>query len=252
MTKSEIHRMLRNPIYTGDFLWLGKRRKGSHLPLVGHHTFDRVQEVLGGSPRKRYARRQHAFMGLLTCACCGCSMTAEKKKGKYVYYRCTRFKGACGNTYMREERLADLLGGLITPMQISEEIAESIAQALQTTERDAEGRRIEALSQAEQRRRVVVSKLDRGYENFLEGRISEAFWTRKSQEWEAELQTIDRERIRLQQPSTVASVKAAKIWNSQNRPKISTNRRFRPNSAECSIWCFELHLRSRKSLSHLR
>ena len=35
-------------------------------------------------------------------------MTAEKKKGKYVYYRCTRFKGACGNTYVREERLADL------------------------------------------------------------------------------------------------------------------------------------------------
>ena len=38
-----------------------------------------------------------------------------------------------------------------------------------------------------------MSKLDRGYEDYLEGRISEAFWTRTSQEWEAELQTIDRE-----------------------------------------------------------
>lgn len=27
-------------------------------------------------------------MGLLTCVRCGCSMTAEKKKGRYVYYRC--------------------------------------------------------------------------------------------------------------------------------------------------------------------
>jgi DNA invertase Pin-like site-specific DNA recombinase len=52
MTKSEIHRMLRNPIYTGDFLWLGQRRKGSHQPLVSHDLFDRVQEELGGSPRK--------------------------------------------------------------------------------------------------------------------------------------------------------------------------------------------------------
>ncbi len=33
MTTSEIHRMLRNPIYTGDFLWLGQRRRGSHEPL---------------------------------------------------------------------------------------------------------------------------------------------------------------------------------------------------------------------------
>jgi site-specific DNA recombinase len=32
MRKSEIHRMLRNPIYTGDFRRLGKRYKGSHEP----------------------------------------------------------------------------------------------------------------------------------------------------------------------------------------------------------------------------
>jgi site-specific DNA recombinase len=211
MTKSEIHRMLRNPIYTGDFLWLGIRRKGSHQALVNHDTFDRVQEVLGGTSRKRYARRQHAFMGLLTCARCGCTMTAEKKKGKYVYYRCTGFKGACGNTYMREERLADLLGDVITPIQISEDVAEQMAQALRSTEQDAERRRGEAVCQADQRRRVVVSKLDRGYEDFLEGKISETFWTRKSQEWEDELQTVDRERTRLQQPNPVATVNALKI-----------------------------------------
>jgi hypothetical protein len=28
---------------------------------------------------------------------CGCSMTAEKKKGKYVFYRCTGFESASGN-----------------------------------------------------------------------------------------------------------------------------------------------------------
>jgi site-specific DNA recombinase len=37
------------------------------------------------------------------------------------------------------------------------------------------------------------------------------FWTRKSQDWEAELQTIDRERARHQQPNTVATIKAEKI-----------------------------------------
>jgi site-specific DNA recombinase len=37
-------------------------------------------------------------------------MTAEKKKGKYVYYRCTGFRGPCGNRYIREEQLSALLG----------------------------------------------------------------------------------------------------------------------------------------------
>jgi site-specific DNA recombinase len=43
-------------------------------------------------------------------------MTAEKKKGKYVYYRCTGHRGACGNSYIREEQLATLLGGIIRPI----------------------------------------------------------------------------------------------------------------------------------------
>jgi site-specific DNA recombinase len=212
MRKSEVHRMLQNPIYTGDFLWMGTRRKGSHAPLVSHDTFNRVQEQLRrGKPHGRYRKQQHAFMGLLTCARCGCSMTAEKKKGKYVYYRCTGFKGACGNTYIREERLADLLGNVVTPIQITSQIADDIATALRATDQEAEQRRCTSLRQQEQRRRVTVSKLDRGYEDFVSDRISEEFWTRKSQEWEDELRTIDLEIRTLQQPRTLTTVGAEKI-----------------------------------------
>jgi len=99
-------------------------------------------------------------------------MTAEKKKGKYVYYRCIGSRGTCGNSYMREELLAERLGDVITPIQITPIIAEQIAQALRSTDHDAEYHRVEALHQVEQRRRAVVSKLDRGYEDYLEGRIS--------------------------------------------------------------------------------
>jgi hypothetical protein len=60
-----------------------------------------------------YPKQQHAFMGLLTCARCGCSITAERKKGKYTYYRCTGFHGPCGNAYIREERLSALLGDVV-------------------------------------------------------------------------------------------------------------------------------------------
>src|SRR6478609_6281426 len=100
-------------------------------------------------------------------------MTAERKKGKYVYYRCTGFKGKCGNTYIREERLADLLGDVVTPVQISPEVAEGIATALRATDADAEERRVTSLQQIDQRRRVVASKLDRGYDDYVSGKISE-------------------------------------------------------------------------------
>jgi site-specific DNA recombinase len=146
-------------------------------------------------------------MGLLTGARCGCKITAEKKKGKYIYYRCTGFKGACGNSYIREELLADLLGDTIAPIQITPEMAAGIAEALRTSDADVEQRRTEAIRQLEQRRRAVTRKLDRGYDDFVAGHISEESWTRKSREWEADLRAaegelgrIEHHRSRFRQP----------------------------------------------------
>jgi hypothetical protein len=99
---------------------------------------------------------------------------------------------------------------VIKPIQITPQIADDIAQAVRATDAD-EQRRCDSLRQAEQRRRTVVSKLDRGYEDFVSGRVSEDFWTRKSQEWEGELQTVDAERLRLEQPRPLSSATAQRI-----------------------------------------
>jgi site-specific DNA recombinase len=205
--------MLQNPIYTGDFLWLGKRQKGSHEALVSHDTFVQVQEVLGGKPRPRNKRR-HAFMGLLTCERCGCAMTAEIKKGKYIYYRCTGFKGACWNAYIREERLAELMKDVIAPIQITEQIASEIATALRASDGRVEEERLTASQQLEQRRRAVTAKMDRAYEDLLSDRITEAFWTRHSAQWELEINTIDRELGRQKGQNGSSVVSAEKILDS--------------------------------------
>ena len=63
----------------------------------------------------------------------------------------------------------------------------------------------------ERRRFAVLSRQDRGYEDYLEGRISEEFWTRKSQQWEAELQTVEAERARVGSPRAAMMVSAEKI-----------------------------------------
>jgi hypothetical protein len=113
IVKTEVHRILTNPIYVGEFRWAGRLFHGCHEALVTRATFEDVQAVLTRKPRGRYPKQRHAFMGLLTCARCGCSITAERKKGRYTYYRCTGFHGACGNTYVREERLSKLLAGTV-------------------------------------------------------------------------------------------------------------------------------------------
>jgi hypothetical protein len=211
MGKSEIHRILDNPIYTGRFRWLGKMYDGSHTPLITVELFEDVQTVLHGKPRTRRAKQKHAFMGLLVCARCGCSITAEKKKGKYVYYRCTGFRGACGNTYVREERLVDLLGAVVKRIEIPAEIAESIAADIRDGAGALEQERRGALARANERGRGIRARLDRAYEDYLDGRISQDFWTWKSNDWEAELAIIAAEEHRLSTPAPAYAVTAEKI-----------------------------------------
>ena len=209
--KSEIHRLLQNPIYSGDFVWDGNKYHGCHEAVITRALFEEVQAVPRHKPRARHLKQRHPFMGLLTCATCGCAITAERKKGKYVYYHCTDHHGGCDNTYIREEQLSDLFGDIIKPIQITPEIAQDLATALRATDREADQRRSESLLQLEQRRRTVLSKLDRGYDDVVSGRISEEFWTRKSQGWEAEVSACDAERARLEQPRPLAMTTAQKI-----------------------------------------
>jgi hypothetical protein len=74
------------------------------------------------------------------------------------YYHCTDYHGSCENTDIREERLGELLGDAIRPIQITAEIADQIATALQASDTAAERHRTDALRQLEQRRRAIVAR----------------------------------------------------------------------------------------------
>jgi site-specific DNA recombinase len=210
MKKAQIHRLLQNPLYVGDFRWNGRVLGGRHVPLVSRILFQQVQDILGRKPRARLPKQKHPFMGLLRCARCGCTITAERKKGKYVYYRCTAFHGSCGNQYIREERLADLLGTLVERIEIPQEIAGWITERISVEQRSMDRSRRESLTMIRHRLSGLQAKLDRAYEDYLEGRISQAFWERKSAEWEQEQTTMNVEVERLSRPLPTIEISAAR------------------------------------------
>jgi DNA invertase Pin-like site-specific DNA recombinase len=220
MMKAEIHRILQNPIYTGDFRWNGRMYRGSHDPLITHDTFATVQAVLNRKPRARYPKQRHAFMGLLTCARCGCAMTAERKKGKYTYYRCTAFHGRWGNAYIREEQLAELLGGVVNKIQLPERVANVITARLHASQADLEQARSRSSARLLDRQRTLQAKIDRGYDDYVEHRISDALWARKSAEWETELATVTAQLGVLERPTTTFVATGEKILELVKRAGI--------------------------------
>ena len=99
----------------------------------------------------------------------------------------------------------------VQALQIPAEIADEIAASLSRSDTQAECQRFEAVQRLEQRLRTVRSKLDRGYEDYVNGIVSDDLWTRKSEQWEEERRTTEREISRIGRPNPSAAATGEKI-----------------------------------------
>ncbi len=190
--KSVIHEILTNPLYFGDFIWNDKHYRGKHEPLVDKELFDRVQEVLAGKGHSKAKYRSHswAFQGLITCGHCGCAMTAEIKKGRYVYYHCTGNKGKCPEKYVREEEIAGQFGEALKAIQLDEDVLKWVITALKQSHAEEKKYHDEAISSLQNQHERIQNRIDEMYLDKLDGRISSEFYDRKNGEFRREQRAI--------------------------------------------------------------
>jgi site-specific DNA recombinase len=211
LTNSKIHQILKNPIYAGDFRWLGHLYEGRHQALISRDLYQRVQDVFALANHPRHTKRQHAFAGLLTCARCGCAITAEVKKGRYTYYHCTGFRGACGNTYIREDELGRLFGGVVKRVNVPAHVAEDLAAGLRQSEAADEAFVRTGAERLRAQQQSLQTKLDRAYDDRLERHISDDLWSRKSAELEDQLQRVRADLARSERPTARYAVTGLQI-----------------------------------------
>jgi len=190
ISKSQVERTLKNPIYYGDFRWKGKIYKGRHQPIISKDLFDQVQEALDDHNKPKGRKRNFAFTGLLKCGHCGCSITAEIQNNRYIYYHCTGFKGKCGQPYIREELLEDKLGQLVKNIMIDDDRLEWIKEALKESHVDERAYHDEMIEKLTAQLKKIQQKLDQAYEDKLDRKITEEFWANKSEQWREEQSRI--------------------------------------------------------------
>ncbi|MDQ3418590.1 MAG: zinc ribbon domain-containing protein [Acidobacteriota bacterium] len=138
-------------------------------------------------------------------------MTADVKKGRYVYYHCTGGRGRCGNTYVREEELSRLFEDVVRRVQIPPDVSDWIAEALRESQGDKERFHRSAVMHLQQQYLATQAKLDRAYDDRLAGRITDELWLRKSAEWEAELASVRRETAKHEKASHDYGATGSKI-----------------------------------------
>ncbi len=183
--KATVNKILRNRLYTGDFNWDGRTYSGVHAPLVTKDLWERVQAVLDGRHASRHRKAKHdfAFSGLVYCGHCGCSLVGEIKKGRYVYYHCTGYKGKCPEPYTREEVLEEQFADLLKGLVLDNEVMSWVTEALRQSHDDAKLHHDAAISRLQAEYNRLQSRVDAMYLDKLDGRIEAAFFDRKAFEW---------------------------------------------------------------------
>ncbi len=115
LSLGNIYRTLSNTFYYGVFEYprkSGNWYTGKHEPLITKELFDLVQEQIK-SQILRVEGKEFAFTKMMTCGLCGSGISADEKFKKYkngkvtryVYYGCTKARGAdckCGYTEEKE------------------------------------------------------------------------------------------------------------------------------------------------------
>lgn len=188
MATATVHKVLRNRVYSGQFEWAGRVFQGTYEPLVTTDLWNQVQAVLDRRLATRAKKSDHDFLftGLLNCGHCGCALVGEIKKGKYIYYHCTGFKGKCEEPYVRQEVLEAEFSRLVRKLSLDQEVVDWISTALRESHADKRRHHDEAVSRLKADHQRLQNRLETLYEDKLDGRIDVAFFERKSREWRIE------------------------------------------------------------------
>lgn len=129
---SRIEITLKNPFYFGVMRVKGELYPHRYPPLISEDLFDQVQDAMAGHNKApvHYAGHPILFRGLITCEHCGCTVTGDIKKKKYIYYSCNNSKRTCQKIWVREEQLLAPLMEYLDKIQLPDAVIEEIVTYL--------------------------------------------------------------------------------------------------------------------------
>lgn len=203
LTKSAIHKMLRNTFYIGTIHFNGRDYPGAHEPLLNNKLFHAVQVKLGERHQTKIIRHNPLFKGMLKCGHCEGVITWQCQKGRY-YGSCQRHRQECkGRRLLREDRLEE---SLLTRLdEIDDSSAGSsrlrvLTNALLEREQPYVGQhRHSVMKMIKQQLRRLERMEDCLYDDRLAGLVSEEKYKQKFEHLYNEIDGLKRRLSRLEE-----------------------------------------------------
>ena len=213
LSKSQIHKMLRNPFYYGEMEWRGELWEGRHESLIERVLFDRVQDRLSGKRTTSTGTRKPRwdFQRLIKCGHCGRSMVAEMQKG-HVYYHCTRPKMECPEPkWAKEADIKAAFSDALEQIAFDEIHVDWVLQSLRETHKDRFAFKEQRVAELQREDEKIAGQLKVAYRDRLNEVITPEHYLECQAELNSRRQVIRQRLDELQGAKTIYVAEGARI-----------------------------------------
>ncbi len=184
ITNSKVAIILKDPFYYGQMRVNGQLYKHHYKTIISEEQFEKVEEIRTRNNIEpvRWAGLPYPYRGLIRCANCGCRVTFEMKKQKYIYGHCTQSKGKHNAAYVNQDDITDIIADLFMQIRLPDKAYEEISQKLRTHHEAKKLEHETTLQAIESEINKYDARLERVYDDYLDGKIDETIHTKKSEE----------------------------------------------------------------------
>lgn len=189
---SHIESVLKNPFYYGYMRINDNLYEHHYEKLTTKEIFDACENVRSGFKSKpnSVGGLPFAYKGLIQCSDCGCLVTFETKKQKYIYGHCNQFKGKHGAQYLREEEFTSQYEKMLRNIVVPDEVAKTILDLINKDRVELNATRDAQTATIKAEIAKYENRLDKHYDDHLDGKIDDSLYERKLSEYQNSIQNL--------------------------------------------------------------
>ena len=188
----QIESILKNPFYYGQMLRKGQIYPHKYEPIISYELFKKCQEVKASYKRqpKKNASKPYILKGLIKCDKCGCAISPEIHKDKYIYYSCTNHKKICKRVLVKEEKLLEPIIEVFKNLNLPDYVVEDVTESLKNVEKSKNEFHNRILNNLKTDYEKIDQKMSLMYDDRLEGRITADMYDKKLKEYSEKQQDL--------------------------------------------------------------
>lgn len=187
LAKASIKNFLSNRAYIGMTHHKGEWFDGSFEPIVPPQLFEAVQKMLAKKARPQNCRAKHNFplTNLFRCGECASMFTAQFAKGNggvYRYYRCTKKRGTCSQSYIQEKDLVNQVQDRLQTISLCDRYTDWMLKEIDKWERNETSASQSEVQNLATDIKASEARLEKLVSAYLDGDIPKEIYLKKKDE----------------------------------------------------------------------